>query len=283
MAMKTGMNMLLWTGEVTEEHYPLLARLKALGFDGVEIPFFAPDPAAAATLRRELDTLGLAATAVTVCNAETNPISPDAGVRRAALDHLKTAVEAAHALGAEVLCGPFHSALGEFAGRPRSADEWEWSVATLRAAAEAAEGSGVTLCVEYLNRFECYFLNCMSDARAFVQAVDHPQLRTMWDTFHANIEEQDLTAAIETGGDAIGHVHISANDRAVPGADHIAWTETFRALKRLDYDGWFTIEAFGSRLPDLAAATCIWRRMFEDEEDIARGGLELIKLQWSLA
>ena len=281
--MQIGMNLLLWTGEVTEEHYPLIARMKELGFDGVEIPFFAPDAGAAAKLKRELDNQGLASTAVTVCNADTNPVSPEAGIRAAALDHLKAAIDASQALGAEVLCGPYHSALGEFVGRPRNADEWKWGVETLRAAAEATEGSGVTLCVEYLNRFECYFLNCMADAREFVQAVDHPNLSTMWDTFHANIEEQDLTAAILDGADAIGHVHISANDRAVPGADHVAWTETFRALKRIGYDGWFTIEAFGSRLPDLAAATCIWRKMYEDEEDIARGGLDLIKLQWSLA
>ena len=35
--MKVGMNMLLWTTDVQEEHYPLMAELKAGGFDGVEM------------------------------------------------------------------------------------------------------------------------------------------------------------------------------------------------------------------------------------------------------
>src|SRR5580698_7011118 len=80
-AMKTGMNLLLWTGQVTEEHYPLLAKLKQTGYDGVELPLFAGDAAHYKTVRKELDANGLGATAVTVVNANNNPISPDAAIR----------------------------------------------------------------------------------------------------------------------------------------------------------------------------------------------------------
>ena len=76
--MKTGMNLLLWTTHVTAEHFPLLAKLKKAGFDGVEIPLFEGDAAHYKTIRKELDNHGLACTTVTVATPDANPISPDA-------------------------------------------------------------------------------------------------------------------------------------------------------------------------------------------------------------
>ena len=43
--MKIGINMLLWASDVTEEHYPQLEKIKATGFDGVEIPLFGGEDA----------------------------------------------------------------------------------------------------------------------------------------------------------------------------------------------------------------------------------------------
>jgi D-psicose/D-tagatose/L-ribulose 3-epimerase len=33
--------MLLWASQITDEHFPLLAKIKAAGYDGVELPLFA--------------------------------------------------------------------------------------------------------------------------------------------------------------------------------------------------------------------------------------------------
>jgi D-psicose/D-tagatose/L-ribulose 3-epimerase len=73
------------------------------------------------------------------------------------------------------------------------------------------------------------------------------------------------------------HIHISENDRSTPGAGDIRWPETFKAIKDIGYDGWLVIEAFGLALPELAAATRIWRRMFDDELKLAEEGLAFIK------
>src|SRR5262249_36369879 len=143
--MKLGINMLLWTTQVGEEQFPRLAELKAMGYDGVEFPLFAPDDARYRRVRAELDNLGLRCTAVTVTTAAANPISPDPSVRRAAVESLKQAVHTAQILGCDTLCGPMHSALGHFVGRRRTPEEWGWCVETLRAAAAFAEQAGVTL------------------------------------------------------------------------------------------------------------------------------------------
>ena len=45
------------------------------------------------------------------------------------------------------------------------------------------------------------------------------------------------------------------------------------------YDGWMMIEAFGLALPELAAATKIWRRMYESERQLATDGLNFMKTE----
>ena len=100
--------------------------------------------------------------------------------------------------------------------------------------------------------------------------MDHPHCRIHLDTFHAHIEEKDPAAAIRRAGSRIAHVHISENDRGVPGTGSVAWDSTFDALQAIGYDGWLTVEAFGNSLPNLAAATKIWRKLFDNEEQLAR-------------
>lgn len=278
--MKYGMNLLLWTASVDEEQFPLLARMKEIGYDGVEIPLFEADLARSRRVRAELDNLGLACTAVAACTREANPISADPAVRRAGLDHLRRVIDASHELGAKVLCGPIHSALGHMVGRGRTPEEWGWCVETMGAAAESAAAAGVLLAVECLNRFEVYFLNTAADTRRLVDEVDHPGLHAMYDTFHANIEERSIEDAVAALGDRLAHVHISENHRGTPGTGLVQWRETFRALRASGYDGWLTVEAFGRALPDLAAATCVWRDLFDNEDNLARQSLAFMRSHW---
>ncbi len=275
--MKYGMNMLLWTTDVDESHDPVLAKLKQIGYDGVELPIFDMDVDKFGKLGAKLDGLELERTAVTVCTGEENPISSDAGIRAAGLSRLKKAIDVCQAVGASKLCGPIHSALGEFSGAGPTADEWNHGKDTLAQAADHAQQAGVTLVLEYLNRFECYFLNCAEDCSRFCREVGHPNLKMMYDTFHANIEEKDIAEAIKTCADQTVHVHISENDRSTPGEGHVDWDTSFATLKEVNYDGWMVVEAFGLALPDLAAATKIWRRMFPSEEYLATKALEFMK------
>ena len=135
--------------------------------------------------------------------------------------------------------------------------------------------------LEYLNRFECYLLNTAADTVRFLRDVEHPNCRMMYDTFHANIEEKNIAEAVATCKDYTVHVHISESDRGTPGTGQVHWAESFDALKQSGYDGWMMIEAFGLALPALAAATKIWRRMFDTEENLSRQGLAFMKAEWA--
>ncbi len=278
--MKFGMNLLLWTGELNESILPVLETLKRIGYDGVELPLFNLDLDYAAWGRR-LDDLGLERTAVTVRGEVDNPISPDLRVRQVGIERMKRTLDCCCQAGVRLLVGPYHSALGVFSGKGPTADEWNWGVDSMRAVAEYAGQVGVTLGVEPLNRFETYLLNTHADAACFVKQVNHPNCRMMYDTFHANIEEKNIPASIRACADVLVHVHISENDRSTPGQGNIRWDQTFDTLHAVGYDGWLMIEAFGLALPELAAATKIWRRMFQSEEQLARDGLEFMKREVS--
>jgi D-psicose/D-tagatose/L-ribulose 3-epimerase len=280
--MKTGMNLLLWTTHVTSEHFPILAKLKKVGFDGVEIPLFEGDDKHYKAIRKELDNLGLGCTCVTLCGPGS-PISADAGQRQASLNHLKWAIDTTALLGGEILAGPYHSPLGVFSGTGPTDDEKKRAAEVLRAAADHARQNKVMLAIEYLNRFECYFLTTAADARALVQAVSHPHFRTMYDTFHAHIEEKAPAPAIKGLAGHFVHVHVSENDRGTPGTGMVRWDETFRALRQVNYDGWLTIEAFGRALPALAAATRVWRDLFPSAEEVYTQGLRFVSEMGSAA
>jgi D-psicose/D-tagatose/L-ribulose 3-epimerase len=276
--MKTGMNLLLWTTEVTEAHDGLLDQIKAIGFDSVEIPIFNLESRAPyERLGKRLQGLGLTATAVTVMGPDTNPISPDPVIRAAAVDRLDKALDCGAAFGCEILCGPIHSAIGVFSGHGPTEDEFKAGVETLSKGAEKAKARGIRLGVEYLNRFENYFLTTAADTARFVRAVNHPSLKMMYDSFHANIEEKDQAKAIASCAAETIHVHVSENDRGIPGTGQVHWDSFWSGLKASGFNGYVTIEAFGRALPDLAAATRVWRDLFPDPLGLCREGYEFMK------
>ena len=275
--MRFGFNLLLWTDTLGDDFLPILDDLKEIGYDAVELPVFGPDDATCAKWAKHLDGLGLARTGVAVRVPEDNPISPDARIRQAGIDANCRALDQCAELGCEIMAGPFHSALGYFSGAGPTADEWRRGVESMREVAEHAAKVNVTLGVEYLNRFECYLLNTAADGARFVHEVDHPRCQMMYDTFHAHIEEKSIPDAIRLLKDCLCHVHISENDRSTPGAGNVRWDENFDTLAEIGYDGFMVVEAFGLALPNLAAATKIWRRMFKDEKQLATDALAFMK------
>lgn len=279
--MKIGFNLLLYTGHVTEANYGIFPKLKAVGYDGVEIPIFDPsDVVHFKNVGQALKDNGLQCTAVTVLGSEScNAISSVAENRQGAIDHLKKVMDCAHAAGVQTLCGPYYQVLGQFTGAPPSETELNHAAEVHRAIAPIAEAAGVKCAIEALNRFESHLLNTMEQAASYVRRVDHPNFGTMYDTFHANIEEKDPIGAIETvfATGKLNHVHISENDRGTPGKGHIDLEGAIGKLVHLGYDGWLTIEAFSGALPELAAATRVWRDFFPSTDEVYTEGYKLIR------
>ncbi|WP_159591260.1 sugar phosphate isomerase/epimerase family protein [Chelativorans xinjiangense] len=282
--MKIGMCMYLWTTNVSARHEALLRDIKATGFDGVEIPVMAGNPAKYRRLGAMLDRIGLERTAVSaIGDPERNLISPDARTHKAGIAYMRQAIDCAAALGATTLSGPLHSTLGHFSGKGPTPAERRRSVDAQRLIGDHAARRGVTIGLEALNRFECYLVNTMDALSAHIDEIGHPNIKALYDTFHANIEEADPIGAFTRNAGNIVHVHISENDRGVPGRGNIPWAETFAAIRKSGYDGWLTIESFGRGLKDLAAATKVWRDFAESPEAVYREGYRHIREGWAAA
>jgi D-psicose/D-tagatose/L-ribulose 3-epimerase len=279
--LRTAINLLLYALHVTSEHFPIMERLRRMGYIGVEFPLSEGDAAHYRSLRRELDDQGLACTAALVEDPAASAISPDPAARQASLDRLRWGIEMANILGANVLNGEFHTPPSP--ARAPTADDRKRAADVYRQAAEFAQAAGLRLAIECLNRFESSFLNTIADTRALVKQVDHPGFRMMYDTFHAHIEEKSPGRSLREAADSIIHIHISENDRGTPGSGQVRWAETFQALKAIGYDNWLVIEAFSRNVPDMATAMRLWRDPADNADELCARGLRFMNEQWAAA
>ena len=273
---KIGFNLLAWSGGIGEDMFPVSERLKKIGYDGIECFMAEQNSAVYKHFGKHLQSIGLEATCVLGLGPDENPASDSLAIREKALQRLKNAIDCAQALNSKIICGPFHSAFASFVGRPPETSEYERSAEVLHAAGDYAAQAGITLTLEALNRFECYLCNTMDQLTMLVSKASHPNVRAMFDTHHANIEEKKLSEAIKQIAPVLAHVHISENDRGTPGDGHVPWDETFSTLADIKYKGWLTIEAFTRNDPNFANAINVWRE-YSKPWDMAEKGFKFIK------
>ena len=277
--MNFGINLLLWTDTLSDDKLPLLDMAKEIGYDVVELPMFDKNTANCAKWGKKLDELGLLRSGTCAYGPDDNMISADAKVRRQGIDTNKAILDCCAAAGCTVMAGNSASSLGIFSGSPPTDDEFKWAVEGMQEVAEHAQKVNVKIAMEALNRFEAYFVNCAADGLKFVKAVNNPYCGMMYDTFHSHFEEKNIPDAIRTLKDVLLHVHISECDRSTPGKGNVRWPETFDTLHEIGYNSFLVVEAFGMALPKLAAATKIWRRMYDTENQLATDALAFMKAE----
>ena len=204
-------------------------------------------------------------------------ISDDPDVRRRTVEHLRDSIRAVADAGARLIIGPLYCPVGELPGRRRTADEWQHAIEGYQSITDTLVENDVTLALEPLNRFETYFLNTAADGVMLCDAVNHPSIGLLFDTFHANIEEKNVADALRLAAPHLKHLHTCENDRGIPGSGHVDWPSVFQAIHDLKYDGWLMIESFGFALGDLSSAAAIWRDIEKTPESIAWEGIKFLK------
>src|SRR6266542_2168484 len=266
--VRLGINLMAWAGSVGEAELGLLPGIAEMGYDGVELPIFAPEAVDARAVRAALERTGLACTVSSAVPRGASLITP--AERLSGSVYLQRVIETAAACGATIVCGPLYAPVGQLPGRPRTRAEWDCAVGAFRTLADAAARHGVTLALEVLNRFETHFLNTTEDALAFLAAVDHPNVGLHVDTFHMNVEEKSLPEALRRATPRLAHVHAAENDRGIVGSGHVDWVGVRDALSEGNYGGWVVAETFTGTVPEIAAATAIWREIVPDAWTYAR-------------
>jgi D-psicose/D-tagatose/L-ribulose 3-epimerase len=271
-----GIHLSYWQEQWSDALGPIIHLAKAAGFDVAEFPLLAPTQMDFNGLRAELDATGMRASCGTGLGPETDVTHPDKAVREAGLAHLRACVEGAAVLGSPVLGGVTYAPWGVF-----PADDWserrKRCIASMREAAMFADDNGVTICMEVLNRFEGYLLNTVEQGLDLLAEIGSSAIKLHLDTFHMNIEEDDLGAAIRRAGDKLGHFHCVANNRKIPGKGHIPWKAVRAALDEIDYQGYLIAETFVNPAGEVGRGLFIWRQLADHLDQEARQAAQFIK------
>jgi D-psicose/D-tagatose/L-ribulose 3-epimerase len=264
----------------TAAHFPLFARMKAAGMDFCELLVPEPDELDPAEVGRAARDAGLFLALAARVNVQRDLASDDATARAAGVDYLRRCIDIAVACGASIVGGPLYGTPLVFAGRPPSPidenhrlDRVRRVVDGLLAVAEHAARSNVRFAVEPLNRFETDFCNTARQAVELCAAACHSAIGIMLDTFHMNMEEDDLPAAIRHAAPYLIHFQANENHRGFLGTGHLDWPAICRALAEIRYAGAVTLEPFRRTDHRLSVPLAQWRPPTHDEDaDLAHSG-----------
>jgi D-psicose/D-tagatose/L-ribulose 3-epimerase len=219
---------------------------------------------------------------VTVCGAfgpDRDLSSEDESVRKTGLSYLRRCIDLAQDLGSPFVSGPMYAAVGNTRLLPDDARRAQWSrsVSGLKEAASYAAERSIKLAIEPLNRFETDLVNTVDQGIKMVDDVGAENVGLLLDTFHMNIEEKDIPAAIGRAADRIVEFHACSNDRGTPGEDHLPWKAIAEALGGARYEGPIVIEAFTPEVREIARAVSIWRSLAKSQDALAKDGLSNLR------
>lgn len=257
----------------TEKELPQLARWKSAGYDFVEMLVPEAGEIDLDVAGRALADNGLAVVLAARVNLDRNLCSDDAARRQTGVDYLKYCVEAASKLGAKVVGGPLYGNPLVFAARaPHPVAEslrqqrTDWAVEGLKAGGAVAAQAGVKFGVEPLNRFETDILNTTRQGIALAKMVDSPAVGLVLDTFHMNMEDDDIPGAIREAGQHMIHFQANENHRGYLGTGHIEWTPVIRALADIGYTGTISLEPFRRTDERIGIPFAQWKVPAKDEQ-----------------
>lgn len=256
-----------------EDLEPHIKTAKELGYDGVEFPLLDPESFDVGKYRKLVEDLDIVPLFATGISSETDISSADAKVRDRGMKHLKACIDVVAEFKAPYLSGVIHSPWGLVMRKDEADGRIGRIIDSLRAIADYAERHGIAINLEVLNRFESYVFNTIEEGVGFLKRVNRKNVRLHFDTFHAHIEEKSVLHALKRGGQHIGHVHFSENDRGIPLTGQVHWDEVYEGLTAIGYDGWICLESFVNANCEVGEGTNIWRQIEPSDFVTAKEGL----------
>lgn len=262
--MKIGLHLSMLCKTWKDDVSPYLEALRDAGFDGVEISLYG---ASQDTLHRSFEkanALGFDIFCGSGVDEAHDPSSEDEQIREQALAYLKQCIDTTCLAHGKELHGVLYAPWQSFSDLNRE-QRWKHSATVLREAAEYAKEHNIMLMVEVINRFESDFMNTLKQGSEFIQLVDHENVRLLVDTFHMNIEEDNIVDALTKYIDVIGSIHVCENHRGIPGSGQIHWQEFLHCLKTIGYDGYLIMETFSECGSEVAKGMSIYRELSKQE------------------
>jgi D-psicose/D-tagatose/L-ribulose 3-epimerase len=246
--MKFGTYFAYWEQEWSADYIQYCSRVSNLGFDILEIAASALPDMNRYQLAELRDTARNNNVSLTSCigmPSHLDVASEDESTRRKGIDFLKRILENMDMIDSRILGGIIYAYWPCDFNKPFNKPKaWENSLKSIRELAVTATDYGITLTVEVVNRFEQFLINDAKEAVDFVRQTGSNAVKIMLDSFHMNIEEDNIGDSIRYAGPYLGHFHIGENNRKVPGKGHMPWAEIGQALRDINYNAGVVMEPF---------------------------------------
>ena len=264
--MKYGIYYAYWEKEWGGQFVPYVEKCKKLGFDVLEVAcgaFHLENDQFFKELRAAADANGMILTGGYGPRPEHNLASKDEAAVEKAFGFYADIFRKMEIAGIDRIGGALYSYWPVDFGAPMDkAGDTARSIARMQRLADMAADHGITLGMESLNRFEGYMINECYEAIDYVKAVNKPNVKVMLDTFHMNIEEDNIIEAIRKAGPLLGHFHVGEANRRCPGpGGRFDWAEIGNVLKEINYDGYIVMEPFVQMGGQVGKDISIWRDM----------------------
>lgn len=274
---KIGVEIFYWLENWQDDQVSSFPRTRAAGFDAVEISLINGPDIDTAAFRAGLEQHHLDVYCSVGLPLANDITSSDEAIRRSGIEFLKRCAETAAQIGSPILGGLPHVPWLHFPAAVDLRPYRERSAAAIREVAVAANDVGVTVCTELINRYETYIFNTVADGLDYLRLVDHPAVKLQLDTYHMNMEEDDLPAAIRLAAGNIGHFHCADSNRKLPGHGHIDWQAIKTALDEVSYNGVLVMETFPNPAAETGRTVNTWRPLVGDYDDEAKKALAFLR------
>jgi D-psicose/D-tagatose/L-ribulose 3-epimerase len=277
--VKFGVSTWLWTSPFTTETIDLFPKIKAMGFDAVEIPVEYPEKINAKKVKAALDQQGLEAIVCGAFGPTRDLTNDDPAVHDTCFQYIVQCLDFCNTWDAKFFAGPMYSAVGKarMVSPEQRKKEWDRAVANIHKVSKLAQERDLEIALEPLNRFESDMINTAEDVLRLVNDVNHPAAKIMLDGFHMAIEERNIELAITSVGGRLIHLQVAENYRGTPGTGQTPWNSFKQGLQNINYKGVVSIESFTPEVKELAGAVCIWKNLALSQDGFAQDGLHFLK------
>ncbi len=265
---KLGIFMNFWEKNWDADHAKYIKKAKNIGFDVLEFqaqPLLEMSDDKIRSLKALADEVGIELTYSLGLDRNYDVSSLDENVRKGGVEYLQNIIRKMHVGGGTLLSGVSYAGWGtpdNFLGDKRP--YWEQSIKSMKEIIKVAEECGVTYCVEAVNRFETCLINTAREALDYVAEIDSKNIGVLLDTYHMNIEENNIGDAIRLVGDKLTSFHTGENNRTAPGRGHLDWDEIFGALADINYKGRIVSEPFVMEGGEVGRDIHVYRNLVEN-------------------
>ena len=267
---KLGIFMNFWEKKWGADHKYYIDKVAKIGYDILEFqaqPLLDMSDKECRSIKNYANEKGIELSYSLGLNMKYDVSNRDKDIRTGGIKYLSSIIEKLAIMEGELFSGVTYAGWGlpaHFVDETEKEEMFKRSVESMQQVMKTAEKEGVIVCVEAVNRFESPLINTAAEAIKYADLVDSKNIGIHLDTYHMNIEENDIGDAIRLVGKRLRHFHTGENNRNVPGRGHLNWKEIFKALKDIDYKNNIVSEPFLMLGDEVGYDIRVWRNILKN-------------------